>query len=85
MIPEIPEDQVEKEKVYYRCFYVMLQFKKEVGVDSKEDQADVEDDPDEEDMENISIDDDRERHWRMVFKDNDGGVDDAKALLHDKR
>ena len=27
-IPEIPEDQVEKEKGYYRCVYVMLQFKK---------------------------------------------------------
>ena len=35
-IPEIPEEQVELEKVYYRCVYVMLQFKKEVGVDSKE-------------------------------------------------
>ena len=34
-IPEIPEDQVELEKGYYRCFYVMLQFKNEVGVDSK--------------------------------------------------
>ena len=34
-IPEIPEDQVKKEKGYYRCVYVMLQFKKEVGVDSK--------------------------------------------------
>ena len=26
MIPEIPEDQVEKEKGYYRCVYVMLHF-----------------------------------------------------------
>ena len=25
-IPEIPYDQVELEKGYYRCFYVMLQF-----------------------------------------------------------
>ena len=33
-IPEIPEDQVEKEKGYYQCVYVMLHFKKEVGVDS---------------------------------------------------
>ena len=24
-------------------------------------------------------------HWRMVFEDNDGGVDDEKALLHAKR
>ena len=52
-ITEIPEDQVEKEKGYYRCVYVMLQFKKEVGVDSKEEQADVEDDPDYEEMDNV--------------------------------
>ena len=26
MITEIPEDQVELEKGYYRCVYVMLQF-----------------------------------------------------------
>ena len=31
-IPEILEDQVEKEKGYYRCVYVMLQLKKQVGV-----------------------------------------------------
>ena len=46
MIPEIPEDQVEFEKGYYHCVYVMLHFKKEVGVESKEEQADVEDDHD---------------------------------------
>ena len=60
-ITEIPEEQVELEKVYYLCVYVMLRFKKEVGVDSKEYQADVEDDPDEEDMENVNLDDERER------------------------
>ena len=54
-IPEIPEDQVEKEKGYYRCVYVMLQFKKEVGIDSKEGQADVEVDPDEDDMDDVNI------------------------------
>ena len=36
-------------------------------------------------MEDVNLDDERERHWRMVFKDNDGGVDYAKALLHAKR
>ena len=36
-------------------------------------------------MEDINLDDERELHWRMVFEDNDGGVDDAKELLHDKR
>ena len=83
-VPEIPEDQVEKEKGYYCCLYVMLHFKKEVGVDSKEEQADVEDDPDEEEMDNVNLDDERERQCRMVFEDNYGGVDCAKDLLHAK-
>ena len=34
-IHEIPEEQVELEKGYYRCIYVMLWFKKEFGIDSK--------------------------------------------------
>ena len=42
-------------------------------------------DPDEEDMEDVKLDDERERHWRVVFKDNDGGVDDKKVILHAKR
>ena len=29
--------------------------------------------------------DDRENHWRMVFGDNNGGVDGNKSLLHAKR
>ena len=43
-IPKISEEKVELEKGYYRCVYVTLRFEKEVGVESKEDQADVEDD-----------------------------------------
>ena len=35
-------------------------------------------------MEDVKLDVERERHWRMVFEDNDGGVDDKKALLHAK-
>ena len=42
-------------------------------------------DPDEEDMDNVNLDDKRERHWRMVFEENYRGVDYAKALLHSKR
>ena len=45
----------------------------------------MEDDPDEEEMDDVNLDDERERHWRMVFKENYGGVDDAKELLHAKR
>ena len=59
---EIPEEQVELEKISYLCVYVMLRFKKEVGVDSKEEQADVEDDTDEEDMDDVNLVDKRERH-----------------------
>ena len=33
-ISEIPEEQVELEKGYYLCVYVMLRFKKDIGVDS---------------------------------------------------
>ena len=45
----------------------------------------MEDDPDEEDIEDINLDNERERHWRMVFEDNDVGVDNAKALMNVKR
>ena len=41
-------------------------------------------DPDEEEMNDVNIYDERERHWRNVFKDNEGCVDDKKALLHAK-
>ena len=84
-IPDIPEDQVEKQRGYYRCVYVLLQFKKEDGVDSKEEQAELENDPDEEEIDDVNKDDERERHWRNVFEDNGGGIDDKKALLHAKR
>ena len=41
-------------------------------------------DPDEEEKDDINIDNERERHWRNVFEDNEGGVDE-KALLHAQR
>ena len=84
-ITEIPENNVEKQKGYYRCVYVLLHLKKEDGVESKEEQAELENDPDEGEMDDGNIDDKRERHWRNVFDDNAGGVDDKKALLHAKR
>ena len=49
-ITEIPENKVTLEKGYYHCVYVMLRSKKETGVDRKQDQLEVEDDPVEEDM-----------------------------------
>ena len=41
--------------------------------------------PDEEDTDDVNLDDDMERHWRIVSKDNDEGVDNAEALLKAKR
>ena len=38
-------------------------------------------DPDEEEIDYVVLDDERERHWHMVFEDNNGGVDGTKALL----
>ena len=45
----------------------------------------MEDDPDEEEMDDINLYNERARHWNMVFEDNAVGMDDAKALLHTKR
>ena len=42
-------------------------------------------DPDEEEIKDVVLDDYRERHWRMVFEENNGGVDGTKALLHANR
>ena len=61
----------------------MLRFKKEGSLESKEGQADVEDNTYDEDMDDVYLDIERERHWRMVFEENDGEVDDNKALIHD--
>ena len=41
----------------------------------------MEDDTDEEEMDDFNLGDERERQWRMVLKENDGRVDDEKALL----
>ena len=85
MNTEIPEEKVTLGKGYYFCVYFMLRFKKEVGIERKGEQVDVEDDTDNEEMEDVKLDDGRERHWRIFFEDNGGGVDDKKVLLHAKR
>ena len=46
---------------------------------------DVDYDPNDEDMDDVNLYDERERHWRIVFENNNGRVDGAKALLHAKR
>ena len=35
-------------------------------------------------MEDVKIDNERKRHWRIFFEDNDGGVDDKKVFLYSK-
>ena len=39
--------------------------------------------PDEEEMDGVNTNNESERHWRNVSKDNEGCVDE-KALLHAK-
>ena len=36
-------------------------------------------------MDNVNLNYERERHWGIVFKDNYGGVGDAKAFIYSKR
>ena len=33
----------------------------------------------------MKLDNERERHWRMLFKDNDAGLDNKKALIRANR
>ena len=35
-------------------------------------------------MEDFKLDGERERHWRMVFEDSGGGVENNKVILHYK-
>ena len=80
MIPEVGED--------LGCYHwdcISIHFIKEDGIDKREDQLGVKPDPDDQDIEDVVINNEREHHWRMVFEDNNGGVDGKKALLHAKR
>ena len=45
----------------------------------------MEPDTDEEEIKNVLLKNDRERHWRMFFEDNNVGVDGKKELLHTKK
>ena len=47
---------------------MFINFNKEDGVHRREEQADVELDPDEEETEDARIYDKRECHWRMFFE-----------------
>ena len=45
----------------------------------------MEDDHSEGGVDKVNLDYERERHWRMVFEDNDAGVYDNNSLLYAKR
>ena len=47
----------------------MLEFNKEDGLDKREEETDMKVYPDKKDMEDMALDNERERHWKMVFKD----------------
>ena len=62
MLAVIPDDTVPLEKGYYHGVHVLIYFDKENGIDSKENQADVDPYPDEEGMKDVTLDDKRECH-----------------------
>ena len=74
MISVIPENTVDLEKGCYNGFYFMQDFSKEDGIDRREQQAYMDQDMDEEELENMKLNDKIQRHWRMVFEDNYGDV-----------
>ena len=76
---------VREELGCYHQFYISLHFIKEDGLDKRQDQVGINTYPNEEDIKDVVINDQREIHWCMVFLDNNGGVDGTKALLHDKK
>ena len=80
MIPDVRE-----ELGCYHWFYIYLNFIKENGVENKEEQVRVNPGPDEEEIEDVVLDDDRERHWQMVFEGENAGVDGTKDLLCAKK
>ena len=49
-------------------FFVLLNFNKEYGVKSNEEQVDVDPDSDEEDTEGVKLDNKSERHWRVFSR-----------------
>ena len=63
-------ETIDPEKGCYHIFYALLQFNKQGGVDGDEDQADMEADKNEEEMEDMIIENEREHHRIMVFEDN---------------
>ena len=68
MISVIPDGTFTSEKGYYCGVCLVLYFHKYNSVDRKEEQAELEPDPDEEVVEYVRLDDERERHWRIFCR-----------------
>ena len=68
MIVEILDGIVDLGRGCYHGAYVLLHFNKEGGSHRKEHQEKTKADPDEENMEDVRLNDERERHWRVVPK-----------------
>ena len=77
MIPEVVE-----ELDCHHYVPVSQNFIMEDGVDKRQDQLGVNLDPDEEYINDVFLDDEIQRHWRMVFEDKNGEVYGKKALIH---
>ena len=81
-IYSILDEKVDLEKGYYHGVYILINFNNWGGVDRKEDQKYVKSDTDQYDMEGTIIDNEIECLWRIFFKDNQGGLDYQKTILH---
>ena len=45
----------------------------------------MEADPDKEEMEDVGLNNERDYHWRVVFEDNEWGIDNEKSFIHDNK
>ena len=84
-ISVITNKTIGLEKGYYYSFYVLQHFKKKDGANRKEYQADMEEQSGEEDIKDVRLNNERDHHWRMVFEDNNKGVEYEKGIPHVKR
>ena len=80
MIPEVCEELGCNNWVYIPPHFI-----KQYGLNKRQEQVGVNPDPDEEQIDDVALDDDRERHWCMVFEDSNGGTGGKKAPLHTNR
>ena len=68
----------------YHCVYISIHFIKQDEVEKMQQQVGVDPDPDGGQIEDVVLDDEIKRHWRMVFEDTNRGVDRKEELLHAK-